>query len=142
MPPDPLPCQHHVRFSRSLVFGYSQSRPPACGLFPGARHRPRQPRTAVMYAADPAPGRPPASGLVPLTNAAWLSCVVREPTTFFKGRPTWLHKTQNQQPLSGPATSTRPSGRTGERKDLSSPSPFHGRIRTLKATGRLHRLTA
>jgi len=28
-------------------------------------------------------GTPPASGLVPLTNVAWLSCAVREPTNFF-----------------------------------------------------------
>jgi len=48
-------------------------RPPAYGLFPGARHRPRQQRAAVLFAADPAPGRPPASRLAPLTNAAWLS---------------------------------------------------------------------
>ena len=37
-----------------------------------------------MYAADPAPVRPPASGLVPLKTAAWLSCVVREPTNIFQ----------------------------------------------------------
>ena len=66
------------RFSVVAIY-----RPPACGLFPCARHRPRQPRTAVMCAADPAPGRPSASGLVPLTNVAWLSCAVREPTNIF-----------------------------------------------------------
>ncbi len=33
-----------------------------------------------MFAAVPAPVRPPASGLVPLKNAAWLSRVVSEPT--------------------------------------------------------------
>jgi len=37
-----------------------------------------------MFAADPAPVRPPASGLVPLKNAARLSRVVREPTNIFQ----------------------------------------------------------
>ena len=37
-----------------------------------------------MLAADPAPVCPPASGLVPLKNAAWLSRVVREPTIIFQ----------------------------------------------------------
>ena len=87
LPRVPLRWQHDVRFKRSAAFCCSQSRPPACGLFPCARHRPRQPRTAVMCAADPVPGRPPASGLVPLKNAAWLSCAVREPINiFYRGK--------------------------------------------------------
>jgi hypothetical protein len=37
-----------------------------------------------MFAADPASVRPAASGLVPLKNAVWLSCAVREPTNIYQ----------------------------------------------------------
>jgi hypothetical protein len=39
--------------------------------------------------------------------------------------------------LSGPVTSMPPSGRTAERKGLSSPLRFHAPTRTPRATGRL-----
>ena len=84
LPRVPLTWRHDIRLNHSPAFCCSHNRPPACGLFPCARHRPRQPRTAVMFAADPAPVRYPASGLVPLKNAAWLSCAVREPTNIFQ----------------------------------------------------------
>ena len=143
LPRVPLTVRHDVRFNRSAAFCCSHLPPSACGLFPCARQHPRQPRTAVMCAADPAPGRPSASGLVPLTHVARLSCAVKEPTNFFhRGETTWLHHTQHQQPLSAPAASIPPSERTPERQGLSSPSPFHGPTRMRRATGRPHRLTA
>jgi len=142
LPPVPLTWRHDVRCNRSPVFCCSHNRPPDCGLFPCARHHPRQHRTAVMFAADPAPVRHPASGLVLLKNAAWLSFAVREPTNIFQRGNDMATPTQNQQPLSGPATSMPPSGRTPERKQLSSPSRFHAPTRTLRATGRFHLPTA
>lgn len=48
-------------------------RPLAYGRFPGTRHRPRQQKTAVLFAADPRTGTPSDFRARPLTNAAWLS---------------------------------------------------------------------
>lgn len=61
---------------------------------------------------------------------------------FFNGGATWLRHTENQPPLSGAATSPPRSGRTPERKGLSSLSAFPVPTRTRDESGRSHLPTA